>query len=160
MSSPPETVVKILEADLMNGVDPDRLENVREVCTKLVRFCGLWGATMPVADLAVALTQGKVMFELGVTTPDPAIDHQSLVPGMKKTFWSLQFLSQHEKTLFTTELGMAMETLDEWLWADLDGDFLDGDFHRIACETRMVFSDCRDLFKYVPHQEPDAGTSD
>lgn len=155
MSSPPETVVKILEENLLNSVDPDRLENVREVCTKLVRFCGLWGATMPVADLAVALTQGKVMFELGVTTPDPAIDHQSLAPGMKKTFWSLQFLSQHEKTLFTTELGMAMETLSEWLWADLDGDF-----HRIACETRMVLSDCRDLFVYVPHQESDASTSD
>ena len=140
--------LEIYAASHAHGVDPDRLENVREVCTKIVRYCGLWGATMPVADLGVALTQGKAMFQLGVSTPDPAIDHQSLVPGMKATFYSLHYrLSNDEKALWATELGMALETLGEWMW-DCD---LDSHFHTILCDTRMIFADCKDLLHAGAH---------
>lgn len=126
-----------------DGFQP--FEHLREQGLCILRSCGLWAATRPVADLCVAMTQAKVMAELRSEFPDPRITLDQVVPAMgaKQSLTVLLELPDATKIRTKDNFQKCLSTLTEWLWR---GD-LEPSLHETCHDVFLLITDAHHILE-------------
>ena len=126
-----------------DGFEP--FEHLREQGLCILRSCGIWAATRPVADLCVAMTQAKVMAELRSDFPDPMITLDQVVPAMgaKQSLTNLLALPEATKIQTKVNFEKCLLTLTDWLWR---GD-LDPSLHETCHDVFLLIKDAHHILE-------------
>lgn len=96
----------------------DECQHVKETGMALLRFCGIWSTTKPMADLVTCCISALCV----AARPESdlvSITHASLAPGPDQR--SLSFLStlpSEKKALMMNMAAKAKDTLQKWIFDD------------------------------------------
>ena len=108
-------------AVLAHGADQvdEECEHVKETEIMILRLCGIWSTTRPMADLATCCISAQCVASFSFTSDLASITHASLAPGNDQR--SLSFLStlRSEKRTFMENMAVqAKDTLHKWIFDD------------------------------------------